>query len=316
MTRRAWQEKREQKKSQNTHRNVLKELGKKISVSPRVWTGRFAIPTRREIQNWWSIPRHVILLKPPSESLGMTDFSGISMTVTVIIMTSGKPSLSVTLPGQVYYSHRDTSQPHTPSGLSSIAYFWPPTLPLQILEFKVLAILEDIKILMKEIEQEKRLTNHATQHSISSCTCQSISDEQVKNQSRFTDTETIMFEQTPLSPPQWHHQMRRTKSSLHLKWHLWGEYSGPFFNGWLPAGFENLDFIPNPSTCGVWKYLDLEFQTITHTLPSTSLSLPSYARPSFNSLYKRRRLSPSECPPTSAPATTSAGSRIKLRIST
>jgi hypothetical protein len=42
----------------------------------------------------------------------------------------------------------------------------------------------------------------------------------------------------------------------------------------------------------------------SHTLPSTS---PSLARPSFDSPYKRQRLSPSECPPTSAPATTSAG---------
>ena len=42
----------------------------------------------------------------------------------------------------------------------------------------------------------------------------------------------------------------------------------------------------------------------SHTLPSTS---PSLARPSFDSPYKRQRLSPSECSPTSAPATTSAG---------
>ena len=42
----------------------------------------------------------------------------------------------------------------------------------------------------------------------------------------------------------------------------------------------------------------------SHTLASTS---PSYARPSFDSPYKRQRLSPSECPPTSAPGTTSAG---------
>ena len=43
----------------------------------------------------------------------------------------------------------------------------------------------------------------------------------------------------------------------------------------------------------------------SHTLPSTS---PSFARPSLDpSSYKRQRLSPSECPPASAPATTSAG---------
>lgn len=42
----------------------------------------------------------------------------------------------------------------------------------------------------------------------------------------------------------------------------------------------------------------------SHTLPSTS---PSFARPSFDSPYKRQRLSPSECLPTSTPATTSAG---------
>ena len=42
----------------------------------------------------------------------------------------------------------------------------------------------------------------------------------------------------------------------------------------------------------------------SHTLPSTS---PSFASSSFDSPYKRQRLSPSERPPTSAPAITSAG---------
>ena len=42
----------------------------------------------------------------------------------------------------------------------------------------------------------------------------------------------------------------------------------------------------------------------SHTLPSAS---PSFTGPSLDSSNKRQRLSPSECPPTSVPAATSAG---------
>ena len=52
-------------------------------------------------------------------------------------------------------------------------------------------------------------------------------------------------------------------------------------------------------------------ETSVGTRPKLSLTVPSatpsFARPSLGSPYKRQRLSPSECPPTSAPATISAG---------
>jgi hypothetical protein len=48
-------------------------------------------------------------------------------------------------------------------------------------------------------------------------------------------------------------------------------------------------------------------ETSVGTRPKRSHTLPSISS-SFDSPYKRQRLSPSECPPTSAPATTSTGS--------
>jgi hypothetical protein len=47
-------------------------------------------------------------------------------------------------------------------------------------------------------------------------------------------------------------------------------------------------------------------ETSVGTRPKRSHTLPSTSPSSFDSPYKRQRLSPSECPPTSAPATSSA----------
>ena len=77
---------------------------------------------------------------------------------------------------------------------------------LNVMEKKVLEVLDDIKQITKMIEWEKQGLD-GEQKAAESRT--KIMDSQIQKEA--------IHEPTALSPPPWHHQVRRTQSSLALK---------------------------------------------------------------------------------------------------